>query len=149
MDNVKHIIRQTIAAIEQFTEIEQTKLDAAADENLTTLEDCMTKEQAMIMRIKGLEHERIKWQKDNGCEGLTFKEILDKSSPDEKADLKFLYDSLSERLNLFQDVSKSAEQIIKANLYVVNRKLEQQGNTYAKNGNTEAATEGRLTDSKA
>ena len=52
MDKFKDIIRQTIDAIEQFAAIEQTKLEAAAEANLTALEDCMTKEQAMILRIK-------------------------------------------------------------------------------------------------
>ena len=149
MDKFKDIIVQTIEAIEQFAEIEQTKLEAAADANLTALEDCMTKEQAMIMRIKGLEQERAKRQAENGMEGLTFKDILQQCTPEDKPELQPLFDRLNQSLAVFQDISKSAEQIIKTNLYVVNRRLEQQGKAYDKDGSTDMPKEGRLTDSKA
>lgn len=149
MDKFKDIIRQTIDAIEQFAAIEQTKLEAAAEANLTALEDCMTKEQAMILRIKGLEQERMKWQRQNGREGLSFREMLEQETPEQREELQPLYDRLSKCINLFQDISKSAEQIIKTNLYVVNRKLEQRGTEYNKDGSTETPAEGHLTDSKA
>ena len=60
-----------------------------------------------------------------------------------------VYDQLSRSLLTLEDISKSVQQIIKTNLYVVNRKLEQQGQGYQKDGSAETAAEGRLTDSKA
>ena len=148
LEKFKNIIEQTITVIKEFTEIEQTKLDAAADENLTALEGCMTKEQAMILRVKGLEQERDKWQKKNGYGGMTFRQILEQAEPAEKAELQPLFDQLSGCLKTFQDVMKSAEQIIKTNLHTVNKKLELRGMEYQRDGSTEKFVEGHLTDRK-
>lgn len=149
MEKFKDIIRQTITAIKQFTEIEQTKLNAAAESSLTTIESCMTKEQAMVLRMRGLDNERNKWQNDNGYGGLTFRQMLDKVTPEERTELEPLFNELSESIKLFQDVRKGAEQIIRTNLYVVNKKLEQQGRGYNKDGSSSMLKDGHLTDRKA
>ena len=134
---------------EQFAELEQTKLESAAAENLTALEDCMTKEQTLIMRMKGLEQERARWMTQNGKEGLTFRALLEQCDEAQRKELQPLYDQLSRALLTLEDISKSVQQIIRTNLYVVNRKLEQQGQGYHKDGSAETTSEGRLTDSKA
>ena len=84
-----------------------------------------------------------------GAVVLSFREMLEQETPEQREELQPLYDRLSKCINLFQDISKSAEQIIKTNLYVVNRKLEQRGMEYNKDGSTETPAEGHLTDSKA
>ncbi|MBR5229705.1 MAG: flagellar export chaperone FlgN [Firmicutes bacterium] len=149
MEKFKEIIRQTITAIKQFTEIEQVKLKAAAESSITTVESCMTREQSMVLRVRGLDNERTKWQESNGYGGLTFRQILDKVSPEEKTELQPLFDELSDSIKLFQDVRKSAEQIIRTNLYVVNKKLEEQGRGYNKDGSSDMLKDGFLTNSKA
>ena len=142
MDKLKDIIRQTIEVTQQFAELEQTKLEIAAAENLTALEDCMPKEQTLIMRMKGLEQERARWMTQNGKEGLTFRALLEQCDEAQRKELQPLYDQLSRALLTLEDISRT-------NLYVVNRKLEQQGQGYHKDGSAETAAEGHLTDSKA
>ena len=149
MDKLKDIIRQTIEVTQQFAELEQTKLEIAAAENLTALEDCMTKEQTLIMRMKGLERERARWMTQNGKDGLTFRALLEQCDEAQRRELQPLYEQLSRALLTLEDISKSVQQIIRTNLYVANRKLEQQGQGYHKDGSAETASEGRLTDSKA
>ena len=46
MDKLKDIIRQTIEVTQQFAELEQTKLEIAAAENLTALEGRLTDSKA-------------------------------------------------------------------------------------------------------
>ena len=141
--------QETELPFSQFAELEQTKLEIAAAENLTALEDCMPKEQTLIMRMKGLEQERARWMTQNGKEGLTFRALLEQCDEAQRKELQPLYDQLSRALLTLEDISKSVQQIIRTNLYVVNRKLEQQGQGYHKDGSAETAAEGHLTDSKA
>ena len=41
-----------------LTTVEQQKLDAAVANDLSILEDCMKKEQAFVLRLRGLEQQR-------------------------------------------------------------------------------------------
>ena len=76
MDEFKKIIEQLISVFQQLTKIEHVKLDAAAGKHVGTVEDCVTQQQALLLRLRGLEQSREREQKKAGYEGLQFRQIL-------------------------------------------------------------------------
>lgn len=56
-------IRDFIQLFDSLNRIEQEKLDAALKNRVSFVEDCMKKEQAAILRMRGLEQKREEAQK--------------------------------------------------------------------------------------
>ncbi len=120
------IIKEYIALFDHLIPIEQEKLDAAVKNRVTFVEDCMHKEQAAVLQLRGLEQKRETEQRRLGMEGYTFRQILE-SAPEEADVLNPLFDQLAERVRSFQSVSASAKDIIEVNLHVIQTALASEG----------------------
>lgn len=121
---------QFIDVIKEFNElfdtlipIEQKKLDAAVKNQVSFVEECMNKEQAAILRLRGLEQRREQAQKLLGMEELTFRQILEKAPEDVQSVLKPLFDTLSRQVQTFQSVTESSKDIIEVNLHNIQNSL--------------------------
>lgn len=73
------VIEEFITLFDHLIEIEQEKLDAAVKNRVTFVEDCMHKEQAAVLQLRGLEQKREAEQKHLGMEGYTFRQILEEA----------------------------------------------------------------------
>ncbi len=113
------IIKEFIQLFEALVSVEQTKLDAAVNNKVSFVEECMNKEQAAVLKLKGLEQKRENAQKELGLEGLTFRQILEKVPENVQSELSPLFDRLSELVQSFQSVSDSAKDIIELNLHMI------------------------------
>lgn len=120
------IIEELITLFDHLIPIEQEKLDAAVKNRVTFVEDCMHKEQAAVLQLRGLEQKRETEQRRLGMEGYTFRQILE-SAPEEADVLNPLFDQLAERVRSFQSVSASAKDIIEVNLHVIQTALASEG----------------------
>lgn len=121
------IIKDFIQLFGALTEVEQTKLNAAVENKISFVEECMNKEQAAILRLRGLEQRREKAQKELGMEGAAFREILEQVSEEEEKELRPLFQELSEKVERFQSVSDSAKDIIEVNLHTIKKHLDATG----------------------
>lgn len=117
------IIEELITLFDHLIPIEQEKLDAAVKNRVSFVEDCMHKEQAAVLQLRGLEQKRESEQKRLGLEGYTFRQILECAPEDAAAALNPLFDRLAEQVRTFQSVSASARDIIEVNLHVIQRAL--------------------------
>lgn len=118
------IIKDLIQLFGALTEVEQTKLNAAVENKISFVEECMKKEQAAVLRLRGLDQRREKAQKELGLEGASFREILEQVSEEEEKELRPLFQELSDKLSRFQSVSDSAKDIIEVNLHTIKKQLE-------------------------
>lgn len=118
--------------------IEQEKLDAAVHNRVSQVEDSMHKEQAAIMRLKGLELKREAEQKRLGLEGCTFQQILNKVSSDDAAILRPLFNAMNDKVRIVQSLSGNIKDAIEVNLYTIEAALakkDQAGSsTYSASG---------------
>ncbi len=116
----------------------QKKFDAAVNHRISELENCMKKEQALILRLRGLEQKREKLQAQMGCEHLTFHQIIEKQPPESREPLEKLFLQMQEHLKQYQEVAKNAENALEVNLHRIDRTLEQlrgmQNHVYHENG---------------
>lgn len=122
---------QFIEVIKEFNDlfdtlipIEQKKLDVMVKNQVSFVEECMNKEQATILRLRGLEKRREEAQKALGMEELTFRQILEKAPEDVRPVLKPLFDTLSQQVQTFQSVTTSSKDIIEVNLHNIQNSLQ-------------------------
>lgn len=135
MKEFQKVIEEMIALFRKFTGIEQVKLQAVRENHVATVEECMTKEQALILSLRGLEKRRVESQQKAGYDGMTFHQILESVSQGEREELLPLFDELSRQVQMFQEVNEDANQILKTNLHVVNREIaRRQSGIYGVNG---------------
>ena len=121
------VIEEFITLFDHLIEIEQEKLDAAVKNRVTFVEDCMHKEQAAVLQLRGLEQKREAEQKHLGMEGYTFRQILEEAPEEVSASLSPLFDQLSERVTSFRSVRESAKDIIEVNLHMIQSALASEG----------------------
>ncbi|MCI8639975.1 MAG: flagellar protein FlgN [Coprococcus sp.] len=113
------VIRELIALFENMIPVEQEKLDAAIKNRVSFVEECMHKEQAFILQLKGLEQKREAAQRRLNMENNTFRQILEKAPEDVATVLRPLFDQLSSQVQMFRSISDNARDIIEVNLHAI------------------------------
>lgn len=113
------LIKEFLDLFQSFTVVEQQKLDAAVANDLSLLEDCMKKEQAFVLRLKGLEQQRDTLQAKMDMKDLSFREILSEVPPETERELSPLFQELSEKVRTFQSIHASAQDAIRVNLHKI------------------------------
>jgi hypothetical protein len=123
MDNFIAVIKDLIHLFQDLIQIEQDKLTATQKDRITFVEDCMNKEQAAILKLKGLDRKREACQEQLGYKGCTFRQILTKVSGDDYTQLEELFEVLSEHMRTFQDINESSRSLIEIKLHKINKVL--------------------------
>lgn len=142
------IIKDFILLFDSLNSVEQEKLDAAVKNRVSFVEDCMKKEQAAVLRLRGLEQKREAAQKELGMEGLQFRQILEKVPDDVAAELQPLFEHLSAQVRTFQSLSQNSKDIIEVNLHMIQASLASQTDgreTYSPSGNKKNDTKTHFT----
>ena len=106
------LIHDFIDLFRSLTTVEQQKLDAAVANDLSILEDCMKKEQAFVLRLRGLEQQRDTLQRKLKMKDLKFREILSRVPDEVKEELTPLFQELSEKVRIFQSINASAQDAV-------------------------------------
>lgn len=135
LDSFCSLINEYIDLFEHLIPIEEEKIEALSKNQVTFVESCMNKEQAAILKLRGLDMQREQIVKALGCEGLSFREIIEKQS--DTSVLLPIFNRLSERVQTFKSLSDSAKDLIEVNLHVINSVLNDKkpaGQTYTQDG---------------
>lgn len=117
------LMKEFIEFFDTLIPIEQDKLEATVKNRVALVEDFMHKEQAAVMRLRGLEQKREAEQKRLGLEGCTFRQILGKIPDTDAAMLKPLFDKMDSQVRTMQSLSGSIKDAIEVNLRVIQRNL--------------------------
>ena len=115
------LMKEFIEFFDTLIPIEQDKLDATVKNRVGILEDFMHKEQAAVMRLRGLEQKREAELKRLGLEGCTFRQILDKIPDTDAAMLKPLFDRIDSQVRVMQSLSGSIKDAIEVNLRMIEK----------------------------
>lgn len=125
MNDFIAVIEDMIQLFQDLVSVEQVKLEAAKKNRVTYVEDCMNKEQAAILKLRGLDKKREDCQEQLGMKGDTFQQILSKVSEDDSRNrLKELFDRLSRQVRLFQEISDAARTMIELNLHMIDKAIQ-------------------------
>lgn len=126
MQEFKKVIEEMIGLFEGLTAVERRKVEASKRNDVAAIEECMKKEQAAVMKLKGLDRQREQAARDNGWEGKSFREILE-MDPENRRELGTLFDALTDKLHIFQECLGDAAGIISVNLHLVNEEMDRRG----------------------
>lgn len=108
MEQFEQIINQLIALFDEQLPLEQEKLRAVQEDNVAAVEDCMKREQAVVLKLRGLDKKREDILKANGWEGRTFREIIELVPPEKQPDYRLLLERLENAISLFQNANECA-----------------------------------------
>lgn len=117
------LMKEFIEFFDTLIPIEQDKLDATVKNRVAIVEDFMHKEQAAVMRLRGLEQKREAEQKRLGLEGCTFRQILEKIPDTDAAMLKPLFDRIDGQVRSLQSLNGTIRDAIEVNLRVIELNL--------------------------
>lgn len=125
LDDFKAVVGDLTSFLEDFNQTEREKLDAVQRNLVTFVEEAMKKEQASILKLRGLDKKRESIQKDLGWEGMSFQQILSQVNDVDRAELKPLFEKLNASLHQFNDARDSAQKALEINLHHINMLLAQ------------------------
>ena len=129
IDDFNKIIVDLIELLENLIKIEESKLNAVTENNLSKLDKCMTEEQACMMHLRGLDKKREQIQSSLGYEKLAFSEIISQLPPEQKNKFKVLYDELLSKTKEFKSISESVKTSIEVNLHCIDSILDKLKNS--------------------
>ena len=117
-------LKETSAFLKEISVVEEEKFQAAMKNHILVIEDCIKKEQALLLRSKGLEMKREQLQKAMGAEHMTLRQIIEAAAPEEKAPLQAAFDELTANIKTYQSIHQRAKTAIEVNLHRINKELE-------------------------
>lgn len=116
MNELKQILMEMTDFFREFLPLEQEKLKAAEKKQVTFVEECMTKEQALILKLKGYEKRMEDALKKAGLEGKTLSEITETLSGEERVQMQAVTEAFSRAVRAFHSVNEEALKLIRLNL---------------------------------
>ena len=104
MEQLMKVFSQTIQFIDEITEVENIKFQAALKNNIAKVDDCMKQEQVLLLKLRGLDKKRDAAQKALGYENLTFKQIIEKAPESDKEKLNEIFNYIEKKLKLYKEI---------------------------------------------
>lgn len=141
------LMKEYIKLFDQFQPLQEEKLKAAEAEDLAKLEQCINKEQAFSLALRGIEHKRDKMLKENNQLGMTLKEIIDKFYQDQREEMLDVYEEMNRKMTLFKSTNDSAMAIVQVRLRDIDNTMKFSQKTYNENGDV-PGSEQHLTNIK-
>lgn len=138
MEEFENILNEIIVFFDEIIDVENEKFNATLNNKVIIVEDCIKKEQALLLRLKGLDKKREIMQNKLGYNNMTFREIINNIPDNYKEKFQELFNTIQYRLKSYKEISKTAQSALEDSLYNINLKLSNfnnKQNTYNKDRN--------------
>ncbi len=145
MEKFKKVLEELTAVFVELASIAQVKLESVTSGRVATLEECMSKEQAISMKLRGLDLRREATQQELGFQDMSFSKILEKLSEEERMDIVPIFDGLSRSIQLYREINEDVVELIKLKRRMIDKSLNKQGFIYESDGEN-SNLDGQLTD---
>lgn len=137
-----NLITKNTVLFDELAEIQQIKLNAVKDQNTAQLEDCMKKEQAHTLALRGFDKKREELQKELSFHGKTFREIIPLVPEEFQEPYQTAFTKLTDAYNNYRTNADCAKEMLEVSIYklgsVINQIREKSGlseaDTYTVNG---------------
>lgn len=111
-----HTLEQLSETAAGLTEAEIGKAEAASAKNHEKLDSFLKEEQALLLKLRGLEQQRIRQAGELGWKDLSFRRILAESDPETSAALSPIFSRLEQQLKELTDAKDAAGRIVSVRL---------------------------------
>ena len=113
LEALGNTLKQLSDLMASLTQTENAKAEAASAGQHGRINGYLQQEQALILKLRGLEQQHTKQMKTLGWEGLTFRQVLDQAEAEERALLAPMFDQLTGQLKLLTDSKDASDRILK------------------------------------
>ncbi|QAT42018.1 flagellar export chaperone FlgN [Aminipila luticellarii] len=125
---IRGIIDEYITLMDKLIDFEQEKLQAVKVKDLKKLDAFLKEEQAYLLKLRGLDQKREKLQKQLGAEGLTYRQIIERTEGDTRIEMENSYNILSEKTKQFNELLSTLKTYIGIRLHTIDEVMKQFGN---------------------
>lgn len=111
-----HTLDQLAETAAQLTEAESAKAQAASAKEHDKMDSFLKKEQALLLKLRGLEQQRVRQTGELGFKDLTFRQILAQADEEEVSVLSPIFTKLERQLADLTEARESADRMIQVRL---------------------------------
>ena len=115
------LMRGLSRTLEQLTQVERDKNEAASLGDLPAVEECMKREQVLSLSLRGCDQKRDAMLAQLGLRGVTLSQLEDHSPPELQLETKRVAEELRRQYKLFQAASQVARNTLEINLREIER----------------------------
>lgn len=119
------LLEKHIPLFEELADVQQTKLEAAKDKDTKGLEECMKKEQAATLALRGYDKKRVGLQKKLSLENVTFKDLVTRVPEEFRDSYRETFRQLSDAYHRYQTTADCAKEMIEVNIYKISQLIEE------------------------
>lgn len=123
MERFKTVIDEMICFFDEMIRLYERKQESLNSNRLIRLEELLNEEQALALKMKGLEKKRERVLSQMGKENLTFREIIQEMEGDSREEMKSMYERLSSKVASFQALKESVVSQLEINQMDLHIKL--------------------------
>lgn len=137
------IINEFIIFFESLKDIEQEKFNAVTAKNFSQIDECMKKEQAAILKLKGLDKKREQIQEKLSFKDKSFREIISLVPDKNKPVLSELFNKLDSNVKSYKSISDAAKETLELNIHNIDRIIDaiENSSTYTNDGSKKENTQ--------
>lgn len=134
-----NVIKKISTLLDLIISLENKKLDTIITNNVAQLDSIMKEEEVVILQFRGLEKKREMVQKDLGFPSLSFREIVEQSTPPHKETLTMHYQDINEKMKEVKAITDCTKKHIELHLHsldilITNFQKEKTSTNYTKTG---------------
>lgn len=115
-DAFVHMLEELSGIVSQLTKAENDKAKAASAGEHGKMDAFLKEEQALLLKLRGLEQQRNQRAVALGWKDLTFRQILDLADEKERAILSPLFTQMENQVKELTDAKDSSNRIISVRL---------------------------------
>lgn len=119
------LLRDLTHTLEQLTQVERDKNEAAVAGDVQGVEACMKREQAMSMSLRGYDQRRDAMLADLGLTGVRLSGLAERSPEELRLETKAVAEELRRQYGLFKTASEVARHTLELNLRAIERVQDQ------------------------
>lgn len=111
------LLKRYILFFQELTVTQQTKLEAAQQYNTEALNECMKKEQAATLALRGYDKKRQKLQDELGFHDMTFQQIIPLLPQDQQYEFSSAFEQLNNSYSFYKETADCAKELIEINIH--------------------------------
>lgn len=118
------IMNDTIDSINQMIDLQNQKIELSNQDNIAIIENIMRKEEAVLMRLRGLDKKRDDLLAANNIKNTSFIDIINDDDTKLKSSMQETYKTLKDKLDELSEKKQIATNIIKSNISKISLMLD-------------------------
>ncbi len=128
MKELIRVLEELIVVFEELLNSAELKLNAVKANRIVEIDDCLKKEQAILMKLKGLENKREKIMKELGYENVTGNDVLNLLE-DHQKEYRQTLDQLNHRVVLYRSIHQQIMVLMNCNVKQLEKRMIEKQNT--------------------